>query len=230
MLSKSIFRNGSRFPMMTVVSTLLMVSVTFFTYQFAHSRCFALLTLPIRLVLFFNQLRSVATTCADASLGRAKDVEDFSRFYSAEQMLQSRLIEGAASSHQMQGSAIIYSFQHAFHVEMLINPAIEPFSYTDTAIPSFPLVQSPSFSFDAALHPTQAVEYSTPPISGSWPTGALLWPHDMPVMEPRQSPSSVGLGMVGLWPTASSCPCVGLSTGQICVHQLFSSVAWVSSS
>jgi len=131
-------------------------------------------------------------------------------------------------TYQTHGSATINSFHRVFYAEVLPVPAVEPFSYTGTAIPPFPLVQSASLPFEAAFGPTLAVEYSTPHISESRPTAALLWPYGMSVMEPHQSPCSVGLGIVGLWPTASSCPCVGLSTGQICAHQLFSSVAWVS--
>ena len=215
--------------MMTVVSPILMVGVIFLylPIRLFPLLCLALLTLPTRLILFFNQLPSAATTCPDGSLGQVRDAADFSCFYSAEQMLQSRLIEDAAPSHQMQGSATINSFHRVFYAELLIVPAVEPFSYTGTAIPPFPLVQSASLPFEAALRPTHAVEHSTLHIPESWPTHTLLWPHGMPVMEPHQSPCSVGLG---LWPTASSCPCVGLSTGQICAHQLFSSVAWVSNS
>ena len=168
----------------------------------------------------------VAPTYADGQLGPAKVVADFNRFYSAEQML---LNEGAAPARLMQGISIITSFSGVIYAKVLIIPAVELFSYTNYPTPPFPQSQSAFALPDAALHPTHAVAYSTPQISGPWPTGALLWPHDGPVMEPHQSPSTAGLGIVGLWPTASSCPCVGLSTGHICAHQLFSSVAWVSS-
>jgi hypothetical protein len=98
MPSKTTLDNGSRFPKMTVASMLMMVGVTFHL----PIPLFALLILPIRLVLFFNHTHLVATTCADGSLGRTKDVEDFNNFYSAE---QSRLAQSAALAHPMQGMA-----------------------------------------------------------------------------------------------------------------------------
>ena len=53
------------------------------------------------------------------------------------------------------------------------------------------------------LHPTHAVEYSTPQIPGLCTTGALFWPHGGPIMEPHQSPSVVGFGILGLFATST---------------------------
>ena len=134
------------------------------------------------------------------------------------------LNEDAAPARSMQGMAIITSFSGVIYAKVLIIPAVELFSYTNYPTPPFPQLQSASAPFGVALRPTHAVGYETPQVSGPWPTGTLLWPHDEPVMEPHQSPSTVGLGIAGFWPPASSCPCVGLSTGHIvltnCFHQL----------
>ena len=49
-------------------------------------------------------------------------------------------------------------------------------------------------------------------------------------MEPHQSLSSGGLGMIDLWPPACSGPCAGPSKGHTWVHQLLAAAAWVCSS
>ena len=53
------------------------------------------------------------------------------------------------------------------------------------------------------LHPTHAVEYSTPQIPRPCTTGALFWPHDGSIMEPHQSPSVIGFGILGLFATST---------------------------
>ena len=91
---------------MTVASIPLMVGVSFFHLP---NRLFSLFIAdPFDLVLQPPHL--VTTTCADGSLGRTKDVEAFNKFYPAELMLQSRLVEDAALAHPREGMATITSF------------------------------------------------------------------------------------------------------------------------
>ena len=92
---------------MSVASIPMMVGVSFFHLPIRLFLWFALLILPIHLVLFFNHPHLVATTCANGSLGQTKDVEDFNNLYSAE---QSRLAEDAALAYPLQGMATMTSF------------------------------------------------------------------------------------------------------------------------
>ena len=132
-------------------------------------------------------------------------------------------------SRPKQGMATRTLLRHVFHADVLSTLAVELFSHTGSATPPFPLGQSKSLSFDAALRPTHAAEYSAPLISELRPTDTHFWPHGVPVMAAHQSPS-FGPGIDDLWQPTSSCPCVSLSMGHTCVHQLRSTVAWVSSS
>lgn len=140
------------------------------------------------------------TTCADGVLDRTTNVEVFSDFYSADLTLQSRLVADAAPSHPQQGMVTITTIQRVFYAELLTTHSLESFYCTDSV--TFP-TPGTSLRFDAALRPTHVVGYLTPLIPGLCLTGTLLWPYDGPVMEPQQSPSTPGLGIVGLWPQAS---------------------------
>jgi hypothetical protein len=85
-------------------------------------------------------------------------------------------------------------------------------------------------AFDSALRPTQAAGYSTPLLPELRATNPQLWLQGASVVPQYQAYSSAGLGIVDTSQVASSCSCLGLATGDICGHQLFSVVAWVSSS
>ncbi len=168
------------------------------TYRVAYSYGFLCCHLPIRLILFSNQPHLVVTTFADGLLGQASEVADHGHFYSVDLTLQSRPVDDAAPSRPMQGMATMTTFRRVFNAELLTPHVVELFSYNDFA--TFPS-ESALLRFDAALRPTHAAEHLTPLIPELYLAGTLRWPYDVPVMEPQQSPSTVGPG--SLWPPAS---------------------------
>ena len=172
------------------------------------------------------------TTCVAGPLDQGNDVIDIGHHTTHEQpkeMMWSPPVEDAGVSRRTEGTHTIASLQR-FMLRYSFTSCFEQFTHTGFAISPFLPTQSGSLPFDGALRPTHAAEYSTQLSSGLGNANVLPWPHGGPVIELHQSASSTGLGIIDLSRPASSCPCVGHSTGLICAHQFHSAVAWVSCS